>query len=163
MIEYKGYSGLMEVDTEDGVISGRVLGVRDVVTFEGDTVPEAIQAFHDSVDDYLDFCAERGVALEKPFSGKFIVRIRPELHRRLAFLAEASRQSLNAFVAEMLERGTVSEPTAKPFRILDVQPIPVTGEPLTAELIDPNTKLRPKVLVRPRLKAPGPKSKSRKM
>ena len=56
MIEYQGYSGLMEVDVEDGVISGRVLGIRDVVTFEGGTVVEAIQAFHDSVDDYLAFC-----------------------------------------------------------------------------------------------------------
>src|SRR3954452_21055649 len=98
MIEYKGYSGLMEVDAEDGVISGRVLGIRDVVTFEGDTVPEAIQAFRDSVDDYLEFCAERGVAPEKPFSGKFIVRISPELHHALAVKAESRRMSLNSLV-----------------------------------------------------------------
>jgi predicted HicB family RNase H-like nuclease len=102
MVEYKGYSGLIEVDVEDGVISGRVLGIRDVVTFEGDTVPEAIQAFHDSVDDYLEFCAERGVAPDKPFSGKFIVRIRPELHRTLAIAAESRGMSLNAYVEESL-------------------------------------------------------------
>jgi predicted HicB family RNase H-like nuclease len=106
MIECKGYSGLMGVDTEVGVISGRVLGIRDVVTFEGQTVPEAIQAFRDSVDDYLDFCAERGVAPDKPFSGKFIVRIRPELHRKLAIAAEARGKSLNAHVEETLEGRT---------------------------------------------------------
>jgi predicted HicB family RNase H-like nuclease len=102
VIEYKGYYGLMDVNIEDRVISGRVLGIRDVVTFEGDTVAEAEQAFRDSVDDYLDFCAERGVSPDKPFSGKFVVRISPELHRALAVAAETHKVSLNALVEDVL-------------------------------------------------------------
>src|SRR4051794_1033541 len=102
MIEYKGYSGRFDVDLEDGVISGRVLGIRDVVTFEGDTVAEAVKAFHDSVDDYLDFCAQSGTAPDRPFSGKFVVRIPPELHRALAITSEARGVSLNAYVEESL-------------------------------------------------------------
>jgi predicted HicB family RNase H-like nuclease len=103
MLEYKGYSALMEIDAEAGAITGRVLGIRDVVTFEGETVAAAGQAFRDSVDDYLAFCEERGVAPEKPFSGKFVVRIRPALHRALAVAAETRGVSLNALVAEVLE------------------------------------------------------------
>lgn len=161
MIEYKGYSGLMEVDPEDGVIAGRVLGIRDVITFEGDTVPQAIQAFHDSVDDYLEFCAERGVAPEKPFSGRFVVRIRPELHRRLAILAEDCRQSLNAFITELLERGTASEPTAKPSRVLEVRPLPVMGELVKGKVVEDPLKTRMKHGEQP--KPPKSKAKSRKL
>src|SRR4051794_12966270 len=110
MIEHKGYSALMEIDPDDGVISGRVLGTRDVVTFEGDTVPEAIRAFRDSVDDYLEFCAERGVAPDRPFSGRFVVRIRPELHRALAIAAEIRGISLNALAEERLAAGVPVAP-----------------------------------------------------
>src|SRR5690348_1762044 len=92
----------MEVNAEDGVICGRILGIRDIVTFEGDTVSAAEQAFRDSVDDYLEFCEQRGVSPDKPFSGKFIVRIRPELHRTLAIAAETQKTSLNAYVEGVL-------------------------------------------------------------
>ncbi len=57
MLRYKGYSGIFEAD-EDGLV-GRVSGIRDIVTFEARTLDELVQAFHDSVDDYLAFCAER--------------------------------------------------------------------------------------------------------
>jgi predicted HicB family RNase H-like nuclease len=98
MTLYKGYLGSFEVDVEAGVIFGRVAGLRDVVTFQGETVAEAIQAFHDSVDDYLDFCAERGESPEKPFSGRFLFRMAPELHRRLAAEAEARGESINTLI-----------------------------------------------------------------
>jgi predicted HicB family RNase H-like nuclease len=116
MVEYKGYSGTFDVDLEDGVISGRVLGIRDVVTFEGETVAKTVQAFRDSVDDYLDFCAQTGTAPDKPFSGKFVVRIRPELHRALAITSEARGMSLNAYVEESLAAHLPSEvsPAAAP-------------------------------------------------
>lgn len=102
MLEHKGYTGVMEVDVESGVISGRVIGLRDVVTFQGDTVPQAVQAFRDSVDDYLEFCAERGESPEKPYSGKFLLRLPPELHRMLANTAEAAGRSLNSFIEDLL-------------------------------------------------------------
>ncbi len=60
MMMYKGYKGEVVVDEDAGVLHGHVTSIRDVVTFEGTTVAEIVQAFHDSVDDYLAFCAELG-------------------------------------------------------------------------------------------------------
>lgn len=57
MLEYKGYVGTVEAD--EGAFVGRVIGLRDVITFEGASFAEVEQAFRDSIDDYLAFCAER--------------------------------------------------------------------------------------------------------
>jgi predicted HicB family RNase H-like nuclease len=84
MMEYKGYIGKVEIDEEAGILYGEVINVRDVITFEGTTVDEIQQAFRDSVDDYLDFCAQRGESPEKPFSGKFVVRLPAELPSYIA-------------------------------------------------------------------------------
>lgn len=70
MIEYKGYTGIMEIDGVAGVLCGRVLGLRDVITFQGETVDRARAAFQDSVDDYLKFCEERDEMPEKPYCGE---------------------------------------------------------------------------------------------
>jgi predicted HicB family RNase H-like nuclease len=74
MMEYKGYVGKVELDDEANILHGEVINIRDVITFEGASVDEIQNAFRESVDDYLDFCAQRGEAPEKPFSGKFVVR-----------------------------------------------------------------------------------------
>ena len=103
-MKYKGYIGATEVDEEAGIIFGRVLGLRDVITFQGETVGEARRSFEESVDFYLKTCADRGEAPEKPFSGKFVVRVEPELHRALARAAEESKQSMNAVVEQALRR-----------------------------------------------------------
>lgn len=59
MMKYKGYTGHVEYDDEAKIFHGEVLGIKDVVTFQGTTVDEIEQAFKDSVDDYLAFCKER--------------------------------------------------------------------------------------------------------
>lgn len=105
-MEYKGHIGKVALDEEAGLLHGEVITIRDVVTFEGRTVEEIQQAFRDSVDDYLSFCAERGEELEKPFSGKFVVRIPPELHRKAYIQAKLANKSLNNWVAEVLETAT---------------------------------------------------------
>ena len=83
MMEYKGYIGKVEFDDDADIFHGEVINLRDVITFQGDSVEEIRQAFRESVDDYLAFCAERNEEPEKPFSGKFVVRIPPELHRKI--------------------------------------------------------------------------------
>lgn len=103
MMEYKGYIGKVELDSEAGIFHGEVINVRDVITFEGSSVEELNQAFRESVDDYLEFCASRGEEPEKPFSGKFIVRLSPELHRKAFIKARLSEKSLNSWVSEVLE------------------------------------------------------------
>jgi predicted HicB family RNase H-like nuclease len=103
MMEYKGYIGKVEIDDEVGILYGEVINVRDVITFEGTTVDEVQRAFHESVEDYLAFCAERGEAPEKPFSGKFVLRLPTELHRKAYIQAKLQEKSLNSWVTEVLE------------------------------------------------------------
>lgn len=100
MMEYKGYTGkITSLDEKRGVLFGEVAGINDVVTFEGSTAAELSQAFRDSVDDYLAFCEDEGEAPEKPLSGKFLLRIPPELHLKASLAARQAGESLNAWVA----------------------------------------------------------------
>ena len=103
MMEYKGYIGKVEIDEEAGILYGEVLNVRDVITFEGASVEEVQQAFQESVDDYLDFCARRGESPEKPFSGKFVLRLPAELHRKAYIQAKLKDKSLNSWVTDVLQ------------------------------------------------------------
>src|SRR5439155_3447605 len=90
LMKYKGYIGKVEFDDEAGIFHGEVVNTRDVITFQGESVPELKKAFRDSVDDYLAFCAERGEQPDKPFSGQFLTRIPPELHREVNLAAKMS-------------------------------------------------------------------------
>lgn len=109
MLTYKGYKGHFEVDTEAKIIFGRVLDIRDVVTFKGKTVEEAEQAFKDSVDDYLEFCQEIGEKPNKPFSGKLPFRTTPEVHRQIYIAAKKSGKSINAWMEEIVEQAAEQE------------------------------------------------------
>lgn len=103
MMEYKGYFGSVTFDADNDRFHGEVVGIRDVVTFQGRSVEELRQAFHDSVDDYLEFCRQRGESPEKPLSGRFILRISPDLHRRVYAIASKEGKSLNAWIVSRLE------------------------------------------------------------
>jgi len=100
---YKGYQARVELDEEAEVFHGEVINTRDVITFQGSSVEELKRAFEESVDDYLDFCASRGEDPEKPFSGKFLVRVSPEVHRQIMTEARRQGKSLNAYILEKLQ------------------------------------------------------------
>lgn len=130
MMEYKGYLGRVEYDDEAGIFHGEVINLRDVITFQGETVQELRVAFQESVEDYLAFCVGRGEEPERPYSGTFTVRIPPELHRDAALQARLRHKSLNSWVAEVLAEATAVrtnaalpgipgpfQPTAAPARI----------------------------------------------
>lgn len=104
ILEHGDYIARVEYDPEDDVLHGEVLSLRDVITFQGRTVGELRQAFGESVDDYAAFCREHGKEPEKPFSGKFVVRIDPELHREAAEAAARQHKSLNTVVKEALRQ-----------------------------------------------------------
>ncbi len=106
MMKYKGYEAKVEFDDVDDVFHGEVLGLRDVIAFEGTTVNELHEAFRGSVDDYLQFCEQRGESPEKPVSGRFVVRVDPALHRKLANQAAARGLSLNKLITDLLSRNT---------------------------------------------------------
>ena len=105
MMQYKGYVGRVEYDDEAGIFHGEVVNTRDVITFQGRTVQELRKTFRDSVEDYLAFCKERGEDPEKPFSGQFVTRVSPDLHRRINLAAALAGKSVNAWVMEQLEKG----------------------------------------------------------
>src|SRR5262245_32831714 len=98
MMEYKGYIGKVEYDDDASLFHGDVINTRDVITFQGKSVAELKKAFRESVDEYLDFCASRGEEPDKPFSGQFVTRLSPDLHRRASLAAALAGQSLNAWV-----------------------------------------------------------------
>jgi predicted HicB family RNase H-like nuclease len=103
MMEYKGYIGKVEIDDEAGILHGEVLNIRDVITFEGASVAEMQKAFRESVDDYLAFCAQRGESPEKPFSGKFVVRLSADLHRKAYVQAKLADKSLNGWITDVVK------------------------------------------------------------
>jgi len=101
---HEGYLATLEIDEDAGVIHGRVVNARSVLTFEGATVAELKPAFADTVADYREWCKERDVEPERPYSGTLSLRIGPDLHRRLAEEAARLDESLNQFIAERLEK-----------------------------------------------------------
>ena len=120
MMKYKGYFGSAQIDVEAGVIRGTVIDVQDTITFQGASVKAAQKAFEESVDDYLEFCRSLGRTPEKPFSGKMLVRVTPDLHRKLSLAAQIKGVSVNRLVVGQLRRliravpGKVSRPTSVP-------------------------------------------------
>ena len=102
MMTYKGYGCTVRFDDEADIFHGEVSGLRDVVTFQGRTVDELRSAFRESVDDYLEFCESRDEEPDKPYSGRFLLRLDPSLHRRLVELSAEEGESLNNWIASQL-------------------------------------------------------------
>ncbi|MBP5598463.1 MAG: type II toxin-antitoxin system HicB family antitoxin [Pseudobutyrivibrio sp.] len=103
MMNYKGYIGKVEFDDEQHIFTGEVINTRAVITFQGSSVKELEEEFENSVDDYIEWCNSDGVEPEKPYSGKFNVRIYPQLHQRAAVGARLLGISLNSFLIKSLE------------------------------------------------------------
>ena len=102
IITYKAYTGKIEVDIESAILHGRILDINDVITFQGKTIEEVTQDFRDSVDDYLEFCAEMGKEPEKPYSGKLPFRTTPDHHKLISLAAKQADKSINAWMDEVL-------------------------------------------------------------
>ena len=102
-MKYKDYEARIEYDDEDGLFVGRVLNTRDVIAFDGTSVDELEQSFHNAIDEYIEDCQRMGKNPEKPFSGRFNLRIPPALHRQAAAQAEKEGISLNALVERALQ------------------------------------------------------------
>ena len=104
---YKGYAARIEYSDEDGCLVGHLAGISDIVGFHGDSVGEVRTAFYEAVDHYLESCAARNVPPKKPYSGKLMVRVQPEVHARAAMTAAAAGKSLNAWAAEVIAREAI--------------------------------------------------------
>ena len=106
ILRYKGYTGVFGLEEGDEALFGLVLGIQDVISFSGRDVEELTTSFHGSVEDYLNWCAERGKPPQRPYSGKLTVRIEPDLHRQAAVQAQAAGKSLNQWVGEIIRDNT---------------------------------------------------------
>jgi predicted HicB family RNase H-like nuclease len=101
-MQHKGYAAHIEYSEEDGCFIGHIAGIRDIVGFHGSNVDELRAAFEEAVEDYIETCVKIGKAPQRPYSGKVMLRISPELHADIALRAEVSGKSLNQWVAETL-------------------------------------------------------------
>jgi predicted HicB family RNase H-like nuclease len=101
-MKYKGYEAIVEYDEQDRLFVGRVINTLDVIAFDGKSVEELEDSFRNTVDEYLEDCQKRGKTPDKPFSGKFNLRISPDLHRQASLLAEKEGISLNTLVEKAL-------------------------------------------------------------
>ncbi len=98
ILEYKGYNGTVEYSADDNVLFGKVIGIKSLISYEGQSIEELKADFEGAVDEYLDFCAENGIEPEKTYKGSLNVRISPETHRKAALIALSERISLNQFI-----------------------------------------------------------------
>lgn len=106
--EYKGYVGTVEYSAEDRLLYGKIAGIRDSILFEGKDVASLEKNFHGAVDEYLAFCKAEGKQPDQMFKGTFQVRLKGDLHRRLAIYAQEKHETLNAAANEAIEKMLVS-------------------------------------------------------
>lgn len=115
MIEYKGYTGVVDFDPELRLFTGHVIDLRDEIYFEGDSVESLEASMRRAVDHYLSVCEERGEEPDRPFSGKLNLRLGSELHRNAAAAAAAEGESLNNWLVKVVDSASrdVSPPKTR--------------------------------------------------
>jgi predicted HicB family RNase H-like nuclease len=104
LLEYKGYSGTVEFSADDETFFGRIAGIRDVVSFEADSVAKLKKSFREAVEDYIGTCEKLNKHPDKEYKGSFNVRIKPKIHRLAVIKSAAMKMSLNQFVEVVLEK-----------------------------------------------------------
>ena len=101
---YKGYIGSVNYSDKDQVFFGKIEGINGLVNFEGESVKELTEAFHEAVDDYLAYCQDEGIEPDKSYTGVLNVRLTPAIHRQIAMLALQAGLSINAYIKDALEK-----------------------------------------------------------
>ena len=107
-LEYKGYIGSVEFSEADGLFFGKVMGIRAMISYEGENAKDLVADFHGAVDDYLALCDAEAIEPEKAYKGSFNVRISPELHKQAVITAMSHQVSLNSFVEASIERAVLA-------------------------------------------------------
>ncbi len=101
---YRGYAARIEYSDEDQCLVGHIAGINDVVGFHGDSVAELRAAFEEAVEDYLEACEKLNRPPQKPYSGKLMLRVSPEIHAAVAAAAEVNGKSINQWATEVFTR-----------------------------------------------------------
>ena len=100
---HKGYTARIEYDERDNLFAGRILGLRAIISFQGETVDELRKEFIAAIEDYLNDCLQQGITPEKSTSGKLMLRVPPEVHSAALIAAQAAGISLNQWATEVLK------------------------------------------------------------
>lgn len=107
-LKYKDYIAQFELDLDDELLVGKVINTSDFLQFHAQSIPELVEAFHVTIDDYLELCEKKGMDPSKSYSGEFRWRLGPELHRKLAIQASKENISMNdlanQYISEMLTK-----------------------------------------------------------
>ena len=102
ILQYKNYYASVHFSAVDEVFYGKILGINDLVSFEGFSVKELKKAFEEAVEDYLETCIEIGKMPERTYKGTFNVRVPSELHKEASLFAAVHNITLNQFVKAAL-------------------------------------------------------------
>ncbi len=105
---YKDFIGTVHFSSKDSVFYGKIEGIDDLVTFEGESVNKLKLAFEESVEDYIELCKEIDKEPLKSFRGSFNIRIDPKLHSKAFKVAKLNGKSLNQFVSEAIQKEVAS-------------------------------------------------------
>ena len=103
LIQYRGYHAKIDFSSDDNMLIGSVINIRDSLHFHGNSIAEVTQSFHDSIDNYLEMCEALGKTPDKEYKGSFNIRIPQELHRKAALMAEEEGISLNQLIQNAIE------------------------------------------------------------
>ena len=103
ILEYKGFLSTINYSSEDEVLYGKIEGINDLVSFEGESVKELKKTFKEAVEDYLETCSELGKNPLKTYNGSFNIRVKPEIHEKAVYKAKTQNISLNKFVEKAIE------------------------------------------------------------
>ncbi|WP_310460178.1 type II toxin-antitoxin system HicB family antitoxin [Sphaerotilus sp.] len=102
-MQHKGYTARIDYDERDNILVGRVLGIRAIISFHGETVSEVRREFEAAIEDFLNDCQAQGIKPEKPASGKLMLRVPPQVHGAALVAAEAAGKSLNQWATEVIQ------------------------------------------------------------
>lgn len=108
ILRYKDFIGTVHYSTDDDVFFGKLEGVDDLITFEGDNVDQLKQSIHEAVEDYLELCESVGKTPHKSYKGTFNVRIKPNLHKQAAYKSVELGLSLIQFVEQAINDKLIS-------------------------------------------------------
>jgi len=104
VLTYKGFIGSVHFSADDNVFFGKLEGINDLVTFEGQSVQELKDAFCYMVDEHIKDCEAENIPVEKSYKGSLNIRLTPDLHRRVAVSAKIHGTSINSFIRSSIER-----------------------------------------------------------
>lgn len=94
-MSYKGYKGTIECSLEDNVLYGEVLGIRSLLSYEGNALQELKDDFEDTIDDYFEYCKNHNMTPEKPYKQNIVINLEPDLQEKLYLYSELRDEDIS--------------------------------------------------------------------